>query len=188
MLGLSSGLMHERFMGKTVLAEYSSTFSFSNSQDGWVGWSVNTANAVITLGTGLSFNGSSPYTLITFLSTQTSDAGFIHNLYSTGGQSGDYLEISYEITVGAADDKWEAGDGSNIIIYTQFGGVESSSSIPITNHTSGTTTVTKTLTATSSYSGNDGRILLLFKASDNNLPQATASVTLRNINATLYRD
>ena len=187
MLGLSNGLMYQGFVGDNILATYNSTFSFSNSQDGWVGWSVNTASAAVTYTTGLSFNGSSPYTLITFLSTQTSDAGFIHNLI-TEGQSGDYLEISYEITVGAANDKWEAGDGSNITIYTQFGGVESSSSIPITDHTSGTTTVTKTLTATSSYSGNDGRIILLFKASDNNLPQAAASVTLRNISATLYRD
>ena len=62
MLGLSSGLMYQGFVGDNILASYSSSFGHSNAQDGSVGWSVNTASAAITYTTGLSFNGKESLT------------------------------------------------------------------------------------------------------------------------------
>ena len=196
MLGLGSAIQNQDRV-HYLLAEYKSNFGSSNSQDGWVGWSIDTSSAVATGTTSLTFNGSDSaggYTLIAFTNDQSDDAGLIKVNFGTSdlgflGLEGDYLEISFGITCGTSSGVWEAGDGSDIPMVVQWGGQKSPEfSVPLTNHNSGITRIETTVKAIGSYSGNiNGNIALVCSTGNNNLPQNGASMTLRDVIAKAYR-
>ena len=97
------------------------------------------------------------------------------------------MEITFDIAVGAANDKWGAGDGDPVPVTVKCLGVESTSNVSI-NDTNTLTTITTKLTATGNYtSATDKKIIIYFKASNSELPQSGAAVRLGNISAQLYR-
>tara|TARA_R110002020_G_scaffold79137_3_gene198613 strand:+ start:792 stop:1367 length:576 start_codon:yes stop_codon:yes gene_type:complete len=189
MLGLGNGIPTGS-AGDQLLVSYVDTIQVSPaaSTDGWSYWSfdgsVSTPSA-----SGNMENGDEGKLLLAFLSNQTSDTGFFKNMTSNG-VSGDYMVVSYEISVGVNASKWGDGSsGNDIPVRTKWGGVTSSATnVAITDHSAGLVTISETITATGSYSsGEDNALIVAFLASDNELPLAGASAYLQNIRAHVYR-
>ena len=125
-----------------VLASYESDFGQTNHQDGW---SQNIDSDDISY---MGSDSGGGYTLIAFLnSDQSSGVTFTHVNTSAWDidsvDVGDVFTFSFDITVGAANDKWEPGDGTDVRVkimglngILDFATVD----VPITAHASGTTT------------------------------------------------
>ena len=184
MLGLGS-LLPSSSINRIQLVSYADSInnpSGTLSTDGWSGYSVDQGSVIINAsGTAANTN------LVAFDSTQTDDAGVQRNFITDNGVAGDYLEITFNIAVGTANDKWGAGDGDPVPVTVKCLGVESTSNVSI-NDLNTLTTITTKLTATGSYtSATDKRIIIYFKASNSELPQENAAVRFGSISAQLYR-
>ena len=189
MLGLGNGIPTGS-AGDELLASYVDTFQNAPalSYDSWNYWSLE-GSATTPGPQGNLENGDEGAVLFAFLSNQTSDAGLIKSITSSG-VSGDYMVVSYEISVGVNASKWGDGSsGNDIPVRTKWGGVTSSATnVPITNHGAGRVAISETLTATGSYSSSeDNSLIVAFLASDGELPLAGASIYLQNVRAHVYR-
>lgn len=154
----------------------------SSSVDGWSGYSIDQGSVIINASATAGNTN-----LVAFSATQTDDAGVERAFITDNGIAGDYLEITFGIAVGAANDKWGAGDGDPVPVTVKCLGVESTSNVSI-NDLNTLTTITTKLTATGSYSSaTDKKIIIYFKASNSELPQENAAVRFGSISAQLYR-
>tara|TARA_Y100001973_G_scaffold48637_1_gene72379 strand:- start:1518 stop:2087 length:570 start_codon:yes stop_codon:yes gene_type:complete len=187
MLGLGNGIPTGS-AGDQLLVSYIDTFS-STSDDGWDFWSDQEGGSPNQMsGTGNVSGGDEGKLFCIFMTNQTNDVGLEKTLTSNG-VSGDYLVVSYEISVGAAANKWGDGSsGNDIPVRTQWGGVTSSATnVAITDHSAGVVTISETITATGSYSGDSNKLIVTFLQADGELPLLGSSITIQNVRAHVYR-
>ena len=138
MLGLGSSLASSSINRIQLLSYTDSIYvpGAASSLDGWGGYSID-QGSVSLYATSTAGNTI----LVAFGATQTDDAGLERGFITDNGSTGDYVEITFDIAVGAANDKWGAGDGDPVPVTVKCLGVESTSNVSI-NDTNTLTTIT----------------------------------------------
>jgi hypothetical protein len=135
MLGLSSGLMYgSPVLGPGVFT-YASNWMMSDSEyklsseQGWLFNPCSSSDVSVNATGGSRSNDNHVY--VAYLSGSLSDScttwqGTLLSASELDGGliDGDVVTFSYEMAIGAANDKWDPGDGSAVSISTTISGFD----------------------------------------------------------------
>lgn len=197
MLGLSSGLIQDGgITSEPQTFTYASMFeNNTNSYPEWggpiYGFDPCDENMIFINPTG-STPSNNNHVLVAWVGGTFSDEcrTWTGNLLSTsdlegGIQNGDVITLSYEMYIGAGNDKWSPGDGSAVAINTTISGFNSVSTNFTPQPSPGASYTAVNIEVTKSGGTQNEGLTVTIGPFDQQLANASASI--RKINATVNR-